>query len=404
MADSDSQSSKTEFRRLLKLAELDVDFSTVDQKLDDLTKLAAHITGTPISLINLLEANTQWTVSSFGLDIRHTPREDTVCQYVIQSDIPLEISSMTEDDRFKDKQYVTESPHIRYYYGIPLSNGDGNRVGALCVMDTKPKDLSDTQKDMLDIIADQAMNCIQNHHKMKVMQEAIDNLKLVQQKITHDIRGPIGGIIGIAEIMEAELEDPDFDEYRRFLELIKSGGQSVLELADDILSNDFRLSTDVDEYTFQTNINELKAKLLALYKPQALSKSIDLNAVVATEEPERYFPKHKLMQVFGNLITNAIKFTEPGGRIDIELALIETDETTLKFRVTDNGQVMSPERIDEILSDNPESTAGTRLERGFGYGFQLARHLVESLNGELFIDSEPDAGTSVTVFIPILLP
>ena len=404
MADSDSQSSKTEFRRLLKLAELDVDFSTVDQKLDDLTKLAAHITGTPISLINLLEANTQWTVSSFGLDIRHTPREDTVCQYVIQSDIPLEISSMTEDDRFKDKQYVTESPHIRYYYGIPLSNGDGNRVGALCVMDTKPKDLTDTQKDMLDIIADQAMNCIQNHHKMKMMQEAIDNLKLVQQKVTHDIRGPIGGIIGIAEIMESELEDPDFEEYRRFLELIKSGGQSVLELADDILSNDFRLSTDVDEYTFQTNINELKAKLLALYKPQALSKSIDLNAVVAAEEPERYFPKHKLMQVFGNLITNAIKFTEPGGRIDIELALIETHETTLKFRVTDNGQVMSPERIDEILSDNPESTAGTRLERGFGYGFQLARHLVESLNGELFIDSEPDAGTSVTVFIPILLP
>lgn len=404
MADSESQSSKTEFRRLLKLAELDVDFSTVDKKLDDLTKLAAHITGTPISLINLLEANTQWTVSNYGLDIQHTPREDTVCQYVIQSDEPLEISSMTEDDRFKDKQYVIQSPHIQYYYGIPLSNGDGNRVGALCVMDTKPKDLTDTQKDMLDIIADQAMNCIQNHHKMKMMQEAIDNLKLVQQKVTHDIRGPIGGIIGIAEIMEAELEDPDFDEYRRFLELIKSGGQSVLELADDILSNDFRLSTDVDEYTFQTNINELKAKLLALYKPQALSKSIDLYAEVSAEEPERYFPKHKLMQVFGNLITNAIKFTEPGGRVDVELALIETDETTLKFRVTDNGKGMSPERIEEILSDNPESTAGTGLERGFGYGFQLARHLVESLNGELFIESKPDAGTSVTVFIPILLP
>ena len=404
MADSESQSSNTEFRRLLKLAELDVDFSTVDKKLDDLTKLAAHITGTPISLINLLEANTQWTVSNYGLDIQHTPREDTVCQYVIQSDEPLEISSMTEDDRFKDKQYVIQSPHIQYYYGIPLSNGDGNRVGALCVMDTKPKDLTDTQKDMLDIIADQAMNCIQNHHKMKMMQEAIDNLKLVQQKVTHDIRGPIGGIIGIAEIMEAELEDPDFDEYRRFLELIKSGGQSVLELADDILSNDFRLSTDVDEYTFQTNINELKAKLLALYKPQALSKSIDLYAEVSAEEPERYFPKHKLMQVFGNLITNAIKFTEPGGRVDVELALIETDETTLKFRVTDNGKGMSPERIEEILSDNPESTAGTGLERGFGYGFQLARHLVESLNGELFIESKPDAGTSVTVFIPILLP
>lgn len=404
MANSVSQSSKTEFKRLLNLAKLDVDYSSVNHKLDDLTKLAAHITGTTISLINLLEANTQWTVSNYGLDIRHTPREDTVCQYVIQTDEPLEIASMPEDDRFKDKQYVIESPHIRYYYGIPLSNGDGNRIGALCVMDTKPKDLTDTQKEMLDIIADQAMACIQNHHKMKMMQEAIDNLKLVQQKVTHDIRGPIGGIIGIAEIMESELEDPDLDEYRRFLELIKSGGQSVLELADDILSNDFRLSENVEEYKYQTNIKELQTKLRTLYKPQALSKSIELNITITAEEPERYFPKHKLMQIFGNLITNAIKFTQSGGIIDIELALVETDETILKFKITDNGQGMSPKRINEILSGKPESTAGTKAERGFGYGFQLARHLIASLNGDLFIESEPDTGTIMTVHIPTLLP
>jgi signal transduction histidine kinase len=323
---------------------------------------------------------------------------------VIQTDEPLEIASMPEDDRFKDKQYVIESPHLRYYYGIPLSNGDGNRIGALCVMDTKPKDLTDAQKEMLDVIADQAMACIQNHHKMKMMQEAIDNLKLVQQKVTHDIRGPVGGIIGIAEIMEAELEDPDLDEYRRFLELIKSGGQSVLDLADEILSNDFRLSENVEEYRYQTNIKELQTKLRTLYKPQALSKSLELNITVTAEEPERYFPKHKLMQIFGNLITNAIKFTQSGGIIDINLALVETDETILKFKITDNGQGMSPKRINEILSGKPESTAGTKAERGFGYGFQLARHLIASLNGDLFIESEPDAGTSVTVHIPTLLP
>lgn len=404
MPDHESKSSKSEFKRLLNLAELDVDYSSVNEKLDDLTKLAAHITGAPISLINLLEANTQWTISNYGFELQQIPREDSVCQFVIKNNDPFEVKNLNEDSRFNNKSYVVESPHIRYYYGIPLSNSKGGRVGALCIMDTKPKSLTDTQKDLLKIIADQVMDCIQNHHKMKVMQEAIDNLKLVQQKVTHDIRGPIGGIIGIAEIMETELEDPEFEEYRHFLELIRTGGQSVLELADDILSNDFRLSENTTDYKFQTNIKELQTKLRTLYKPQAMAKSIELNITSSSEETERYFPKHKLMQIFGNLITNAIKFTQPGGHVDIELALVETDEILLKFKVSDDGQGMSPERINEILSGKPESTAGTKSERGFGYGFQLARHLIESLNGDLFIESSSDSGTSVIVHIPTLLP
>ncbi|MDZ7807507.1 MAG: GAF domain-containing sensor histidine kinase [Gracilimonas sp.] len=403
MSESVSQKPKNEFERLQNLAELDVDYSSINEKIDDLTKLAAHVTGTPISLVNLLEANTQWTISNYGFDLHQMPREDTVCQYVIQDTGPLEVENLTDDDRFKNKSYVVESPHIQYYYGIPLSNSKGNRIGALCVMDTKPKDLTETQKDLLKIIAAQVMDCIQNHHKMKVMQEVIDNLKLVQQKVTHDIRGPIGGIIGIAEIMESELKDPDFDEYRHFLELIKNGGQSVLEMADDILSNDFRISENVEEYHFRTNLKELQSKLRALYRPQALSKSIELNITILGEEDERYFPKHKLMQIFGNLITNAIKFTQNNGKIDIELALVETDQSFLKFKITDNGQGMNAERVNAILSGNPGSTAGTRDERGFGYGFQLARHLIESLNGDMFIESETRKGTSVTVHIPILL-
>lgn len=403
MPEPTTHKSINEFERLLNLAELDVDYSTINEKIDDLTKLAAHVTGTPISLVNLLEANTQWTISNYGFDLHQMPREKTVCQYTIQKKNPLEIEDLTEDIRFNDKAYVVESPQIQYYYGIPLSNGMGGRVGALCVMDTKPKNLTDTQKEMLNIIADQVMNCIQNHHKMKTMQEAIDNLKLVQQKITHDIRGPIGGIIGIAEIMESELGDTDLDESRHFLELIKSGSESVLEMADDILSNDFKISENAEEYHFQTNLQQLRSKLHALYKPQALSKSIELNITTSGDEHEQYFPKHKLMQIFGNLITNAIKFTQKHGKVDINLTLVETDETFLKFKITDNGQGMDAEKINDILSGNPSSTAGTRNERGFGYGFQLARHLVESLNGDMFIESEPEKGTSVTVHIPTLL-
>jgi signal transduction histidine kinase len=403
MSDPAFQKPQNEFERLLDLAELDIDYTSISDKLDDLTRLAAHVTGTSISLVNLLEANTQWTISNYGFDLQQLPRDETVCQYVIQNSDPLEVENMTDDDRFKNKNYVVESPHIRYYYGVPLSNGEGSPVGALCVMDTKPKDLTDTQKEMLSIIADQVMASIQNHHKMRLMQEIIDNLKLVQQKVTHDIRGPIGGIIGIAEIMESELENPDFDEFHHFLKLIQNGGQSVLEMANDILSKDFKVSENIEAYNFQTNLKQLQSKLNALYQPQALSKSIELDITTSGDELERYFPKHKLMQIFGNFTTNAIKFTQINGKIVIELALIETNETFLKFKITDNGQGMKPEKINDILSENPGTTAGTKGERGFGYGFQLARHLTESLNGDIFIESETKKGTSITVHIPILL-
>ncbi|HET8865190.1 MAG TPA: sensor histidine kinase, partial [Gracilimonas sp.] len=70
-----------EFNRLLKLSEYDLDYSEIQHKLDDLTRLAAFVAGTPISLINLLDNTTQWTVSNVGLDLFQMPREESVCQY-----------------------------------------------------------------------------------------------------------------------------------------------------------------------------------------------------------------------------------------------------------------------------------------------------------------------------------
>lgn len=402
MNDPKAQTNQDEFERLLSLATLDVDYSEVNKKLDDLTKLASHITGTPISLVNLLEADTQWTVSSHGLDLQQMSREDSVCQHVIQSNDPVEIGDMTADDRFKDKSYVANSPGIHFYYGIPLANGKGSKIGALCVMDTKPTSLTKKQKELLQIIAEQVMDCIRNHHEMKKLQEAVDNLKLIQQKVTHDIRGPIGGIIGIAEVMESEMEEPEYEEYRHFLKLIKNGGQSLLEMSDDILSGDYTMSGNSEEGQFKTTLKDLRSKLLALYKPQALVKSISMTIETTGEYRDRLFPKHKLLQIFGNLITNAIKFTPENGQIDILLELIETTETYLKFVITDNGKGMDTSRINEILSGKPISNAGTKNERGFGFGFQLARHLTDSLNGDLLVESEPNRGTSITVQIPTL--
>jgi signal transduction histidine kinase len=390
-----------EFERLLKLSEYDIDYSDIHGKLNDLTRLAAYVTGTPISLVNLLEANIQWTVSNFGWDLEQTPRKDSVCQYAILDDSPIEVEDMTRDERFKNKSYVTQDPHIRYYYGVPLTTPDGIRIGAMCVMDTKENDLTPEKEEFLKIIANEVITRIEYEHKLKLMRINMDELKEIQRKVSHDIRGPIGGIIGLAEILRDQAEENKMEEFMELLELINKGGRSVLELTDEILSN-YKVDGQVQNIPAnEITLPLLKNKLENLYQPQTRSKSLKFNVTVEGEHKNLSFPKHKLLQVFGNLITNSIKFTPENGSITVNLKMIRKTTNILHAEIIDTGVGMTKEQVQEIMSGNAKSTAGTKNERGFGFGFQLARHLIESMKGNLEVDSEPERGTNITVLIPL---
>lgn len=394
---------ENEFERLLKLSEYNIDYSEIYSKIDDLTKLAAYVTNKPISLVNILEANTQWTISSVGLEIHQTPREDTACQYVVLGDDSLEIEDMSQDTRFKDKDYVVQDPNIRYYFGVPLTTPNGAKIGAMCVMDTKTSEIGPEKAEFLKIIANQVMNCIESHQKIVLMGRAMEELKEIQHKVSHDIRGPIGGIMGIAEIIEEELDEGNLEEIPHFLDLIKNGGQSVLDLASDILSSYNKDEQQIKDTTQKLTLVHLQEKLNNLYQPQAEVKSIELKVEIGEENQEVKLPKYNLMQIFGNLITNAIKFTPEHGEVDVYMSLYETEETLLTFKISDNGVGMTESQLKAILSDQPKTTAGTNDERGFGFGFQLARHLTKKLNGELNIDSEPGEGTTITIQIPVVI-
>ena len=397
MSDSFAPIPDNEFERVLKLSEYDIDYSEIHGKLDDLTRLAAHVAGTPISLINLLDSTTQWTVSKVGLDIRQTPREDTVCQYVILEDDSVEVEDMEADERFRDKDYVQDDPNIKYYYGVPLKTPDGYRIGAMCVMDTDEHDLTPEKEDFLKIIANEVITRIEYEHKLKLMRHNVDELKEIQRKVSHDIRGPIGGIIGIAEILRDQAEESKMNEFMQLVELINKGGRSVLDLADEILSNYKESSkTSSNELTLEI----LKNKLTDLYQPQALNKSIDYKVVISNGNSELSFPKHKLLQILGNLISNSIKFTPQDGKVEVTLSIKKPD-LELLATVKDSGIGMTEEQISQILNDEARSTSGTSHERGYGFGFKLAKHLVESLKGSMAISSQKDQGTEITIKVPL---
>src|SRR4051812_1083848 len=109
-----------ELDRLISLSTYDVDYTSLENNFKDLTELAARVAGTEISLVNLIDNYTQWSVAKHGLEIDQMPREDSVCQYTILDETPFEIIDLSEDERFKDKDYVSGPLNLRYYYGVPL--------------------------------------------------------------------------------------------------------------------------------------------------------------------------------------------------------------------------------------------------------------------------------------------
>lgn len=120
------------------------------EELAPLNRLASYICDTPVSLVNLLDTNFQFTVSKHGDWNGHTTsKEETVCQFTVDKEELLVINDTSQDKRTQNIKEITDNEAIRFYAGVPIKSPNGSRIGAFCVIDEIPKELSDRQKQAL---------------------------------------------------------------------------------------------------------------------------------------------------------------------------------------------------------------------------------------------------------------
>jgi len=401
----DAPQPENEFDRLIELSKFDLDYSNLEAHLEDLTTLAARIVGSEVSLVNLIDNYTQWSVADYGMDIQQLPREDSVCQYTILEDDDLEVNDLSQDHRFKAKEYVKNDPSLRYYYGIPLKTSNGANIGALCVLDSEKKDIAPEDKELLHLIAKQVVKRLEALKSISDLQNRVEELNQTHKKVSHDIRNPISGIIGIAQLMKDDIKNEQINEALEYVEMIEQGGNTLLELVEEIMDREegAQEKEKPDETTF--SCNSFCQKLNELYQPQAKSKGVELNIRTLEESDDVLFSKSKLLQIVGNLITNSIKFTDEGGKIEVQIRVTETDKemrnNELKIKVEDTGVGMKQEKVEEILEGSVKSESGTEGEKGYGFGLSLVYHLVNKADGKMEIDSKLGEGTSFKVHLPV---
>lgn len=146
--------SKSEQARLLTLDSYAIMDTAAEKAFDDVTRLISEICDVPISLVSLIDDERQWFKSSINIDVKETAKDIAFCTRAIESDDLLIVEDAAQDSRFKDNPLVTEYPHIRFYAGAPLIMANEQRIGTLCVIDTKPRELNVLQINALQTLRD----------------------------------------------------------------------------------------------------------------------------------------------------------------------------------------------------------------------------------------------------------
>lgn len=391
--------SLIDFGRALTLADYDLDYSDLDDAFKNLLDLAATITGMPISMISLVDDYTQWAISSYGMHIGHVPRQDSVCHYTVQLNVDFEVSDLAVDDRFCSLEGIAGEPGLKYYFGTPVRSADGRALGALCVLDLHKGHLSEDKMQALHTLAHEVSGKLDMLKVMSGLNRQVDELTGVQKKIAHDIRGPVGGIVGLADIICSQGKDNSMAEVLEFAEIIRDSGTSILELAHEIMSNG-KVAEVGGAMVFDQRM--LKEKLERLFALQARNKGIRFRVVPDAGTQDVKFRKDMLLQILGNIIGNSIRFTSSGGEVTVRTAIdTAASGTCLVLDVEDTGVGMEPEQVHALLSGASQSTSDTDGKMGYGFGFGVAREMVGRRGGSLEIKSVSGEGTTVRVCIPL---
>jgi signal transduction histidine kinase len=380
--------------RLKALYSYDILDSFPQQDFDDITILASEICNTPISLITFVDDERQWFKSNYGINVNQTPKEYAFCAHAILN--PHEVFTVndaTQDERFKNNPLTTGSPNVIFYAGVPLVNEEGHALGTLCVIDNQPKTLTESQLRSLKSLANQVMAQLELRRKVKELDALALELKKTNEYLerfalmaSHDIKSPLTSIMLTGQLLKAKYHRSLDDKGNQMLDIVNSSASSLLKFLNQMLeySKSYKvLAQKKDEIC----LNELIGEVLKMV-------TIPDSFRIETPEDLLYIRTSAiaLEQILINLLNNAVRYNKSEGFIRLTF---EEKADCYQFRVSDNG--VGIEQKNHVRIFDPMITLNSRdryNKKGSGIGLSTVKNLVDSLGGQICVESVLNEGTT----------
>ena len=244
------------------------------------------------------------------------------------------------------------------------------------------------------LIKQQQLELEENINKQKKLIDTKDKFFSI---IAHDLKNPFNAIIGMSGIIYHEFDR--FDESTRidFIKKINNSSKEVFKLVENLLSWSRARSGSLVFNPVVFNVSKTVKKALSVYSVAATNKNISISLNI-DENLSAFADMDMTDTVIRNLVSNAVKFTPVGGKIEINA---EKNGDYIKISVKDSGLGIDSENPEQIFSvEEKHSTKGTQNEKGTGLGLILCKEFVERNNGTIWVESKPGAGSTFYFTLP----
>jgi len=220
--------------------------------------------------------------------------------------------------------------------------------------------------------------------------------------VSHELRTPLTSMHGFVELLLDESGDPLTEEQRSFLATVQRGSARLEGLVNDLLLTAQLRAGRLDMRKTNADLVEITRQSVASAQAHAHQKGLQLNLTAPVDTIPVYADATRLAQALDNLISNAIKFTQESGKVEVELA---QDEDCVTLTVADTGMGMAGDEIERLFEPFFRTDAAQAKKiQGTGLGLPIVRAIVEAHDGTITITSKPNVGTSFVISLPLVHP
>ncbi len=320
---------------------------------------------------------------------------------------PVQIPDIAEEGVYRGPMRdILLRTGTRAVLAIPMLRED-QLIGGLTVNRKTPGEFAPEVIELLRTFATQSALAIQNARLFREIADKSRQLEAASQhkseflaNMSHELRTPLNAIIGFSEVLTERMFGELNEKQDEYLKDIYASGQHLLSLINDILDlskiEAGRMELELTDF----HLPEAISNALTLVRGRAGRRDIALHQAVDQGLGQIRGDERKIKQVLLNLLSNALKFTPEGGRVDVRASVVDSKA---EISVTDTGVGIAPEDQEAVFEEFRQVGTADKKVEGTGLGLALSRKFIELHGGRIWVKSQVGMGSTFTFTLPLTI-